>query len=30
MTHGKVPDAEKDLGKRKKRVLEDEMAAWHH
>ena len=27
---GKVPDAGKDWGQKKKRVSEDEMAGWHH
>ena len=27
---GKVPDAGKDGGQKEKRILEDEMAAWHH
>ena len=27
---GKVPDAGKDWGQKKKRTLEDEMAGWHH
>ena len=27
---GKVPDAGKDWGQKEKRVLEDEMAGWHH
>jgi len=28
--NGKVPDAGKDWGQKEKRVLEDEMARWHH
>ena len=27
---GKVPDAGKDWGQKKKRASEDEMAGWHH
>ena len=27
---GKVPDARKDWGQKKKRASEDEMAGWHH
>ena len=27
---GKVPDAGKDWGQKEQRVLEDEMAGWHH
>ena len=27
---GKDPDAGKDWGRKKKRVIEDEMVGWHH